>query len=223
MSFAGTYTGMLIANQALLAATGQKDQINWNDPSQSDWLAFKGGGFKWGIPGAAHTEIKLIGQILAAQVMKPEDLAAVGIKGTKGATGGKLTSLREEYAWRQAREYLESKATPAYGLGKELITGQDFMDRPLSFLPWSPKGKVDPKHPPISLGEFAWSRAPIPLSSAAGYVYDQLRKAGASVTDASMWMRAIMVGSASAFAGTDPKPIKDPTPHRTRGQVQVGH
>ena len=223
MSFAGTYTGMLIANQALLAATGQKDQINWNDPSQSDWLAFKGGGFRWGIPGAAHTEIKLIGQILDAQMMKPDDLAAVGIKGAKGATGGKLTSLREEYAWRQAREYLESKATPVYGLGKELITGQDFMDRPLSFLPWSPKGKVDPKHPPISLGEFAWSRAPIPLSSAAGYVYDQLRKAGSSVTDASMWMRAVMVGAASALAGTDPKPLKDSTPHRTRGQVQVGH
>jgi hypothetical protein len=219
MAAATTYTGMLVANQALLAATGQKDQINWNDPSQSDWLAFKGGGFRWGLPGAMHSEIKLIGQIIAAQMMTPEELAAVGIKGSKTATGGKLTSMRQEYAWRQALEYLENKATPLYGLGKELITGQNFMERPM---PWSSE-KGDAKHPPISWGEFAWSKAPIPLSAAAGYVYDQLRKAGANVTDASMWMRAAMVGGASALLGTDPKEVKDSTPHRTRGQVQVGH
>lgn len=214
-----TYTGMLYANQALLGASGQKDKINWNDPSQSDWLAFKWGGMRWGLPGAMHSEIKLIGQIIQAQMMKPEDLAAVGIKGTKGATGGKLTSLREEYAWRQAREYLEAKATPVYGTAKELITGHDWMDRPM---PWVHE-KLDPKHPPISWGEFAWSKAPIPLSAAAGYVYDQLRKNGASVTDASMWMRAAMVAASAATVGTEPKALKDSTPHRTRYQAQVGH
>jgi hypothetical protein len=214
-----TYTGMLYANQSLLAATGQKDQINWNDPSKSDWLGFKWGGMRWSLPGAMHSEINLIGQIIAARSMKPEDLAAVGIKGTKGATGGKLTSLREEYAKRQLIQYLENKATPVYGLGKELITGQNFMERPM---PWS-SDKGDQKHPPISWGEFAWSKAPIPLSAAAGYVYDQLRKAGASVTDASMWMRAVMVGGVSATTGIDLKAVKDSTPHRTRNQAQVGH
>lgn len=219
MAAATTYTGMLVANQALLAATGQKDQINWNDPSQSDWLAFKGGGFRWGLPGAMRSEINLIGQIIAAQSMKPEDLAAVGMSGAKGATGGRLQSLRELYVARQLLQYAKNKATPVVGLEEELRTGRDFMGRPL---PWS-SDKGDAKHPPISWGEFAWSKAPIPLSAAAGYVYDQLRKAGSSVTDASMWMRAVMVGGVSATMGVDPKEVKDSTPHRTRGQVQVGH
>jgi len=214
-----TYTGMLYANQAMLAATGQKDKINWNDPSQSDWLSFKWGGFKWGLPGAMRSEINLIGQIVAAQSMGAEDLARVGIIGPKGATGGRLMSMRELYVARQLWSYAQNKATPAYGLGKELITGHDWMERPL---PWS-SDKGDIKHPPISWGEFAWSKAPIPLSAAAGYVYDQLRKAGASVTDASMWMRAAMVGGASALAGVDPKEVKDPAQHRTRNQAQVGH
>ena len=219
---AATYTGMLMANQALLAATGQKIKINWNDPSQSDWLAFKGGGFRWGLPGAMRSEINLIGQIIAAQTMKPDDLAQVGIIGPKGATGARLMSMRELYVARQLWSYAQNKATPAYGLGKEILTGRDFMERPL---PWS-SDKGDAKHPPISWGEFAWSKSPIPLSAAAGYVYDSLRKAGASVTDASMWMRAVMVGGVSATTGIDPKEIKEPKEpeqHRTRyGQAQVG-
>jgi hypothetical protein len=220
MTAATTYTGMLVANQVLLAASGQKDKINWNDPSKSDWLGFKWGGFQWGLPGAMHTELKLIGQIVAAQTMKPEDLAKVGMMVPHGKVApARLMSLREQYVARQLLQYAQNKATPVYGIGKELVTGHDFMGRPL---PWS-SDKGDVKHPPISWGEFAWSKAPIPLSAAAGYVYDQLRKAGASVTDASMWMRAVMVGGVSATAGIDPKEIKDPAPHRTRYQAQVGH
>jgi hypothetical protein len=221
-----TYTGMLYANQAMLAATGQKDKINWNDPSQSDWLGFKWGGFKWSLPGSMHAEINLIGQIVASQSMTPEQLAAAGMEISRKKSGevakispNRLLSLRQQYVGRQLLSYVQNKATPVYGLGKELITGHDFMGRPL---PWS-SDKGTPKKPPISWGEFAWSKAPIPLSSAAGYVYDQLRKAGASVTDASMWMRAAMVGGVNATTGVDLKAVKDPTPHRTRGQAQVGH
>lgn len=218
MAAVTTYTGMLIANQALLAATGQKDQINWNDPSQSDWLAFKGWGFRLGLPGAMRSEINLIGQIIATQMMKPEDLAKVGIP-AKGATGSWLQTLRELYVARQLMGYGLTKATPVAGVAKELVTGRDWEGR---LLPWShAEGKE--KKPPLSWGEFAWSKAPIPLSAAAGYVYDQLRKNGASVTDASMWMRAAMVGGMAATVGTEPKEVKDSTPHRTRGQVQVGH
>jgi hypothetical protein len=214
MAAAATYTGMLYANQALL---GQK--INWNDPSQSDWLAFKAGGFRWGLPGAMHSEINLIGQIITAQSMKAEDLAAVGVPGAKGATGGRLRSLRELYVARQLLQYAENKATPLVGMGKELITGRNWEDR---LLPWRHAEGKETK-PPVSWGEYAWSKAPIPLSGAAGYVYDQLRKNGASVTDASMWMRAAMVAGASFATGTEPKEVKDPTPHRTRNQAQVGH
>jgi len=220
MAAAGTYTGMLLANQGLLWATGQKDQINWTDPSQSDWLGFKGWGFRWSLPGAMHSEIKLIGQILAAQSMKPEQLAAVGITVPQGKIAeDKLLSLKGEYIARQLLQYAETKATPIYGLGKELITGHDFMGRPL---PWS-ADKGTPKKPPVSWGEYAWSKAPIPLTGAAKYVYEQLRTAGASVTDASMWMRAVMMAGVSATTGIEPKELKEPTPHRTRyGRAQVG-
>jgi hypothetical protein len=215
-----TYTGMLAANQALLAATGQKDQINWNDPSKSDWLGFKGFGFRWSLPGAMHSEINLIGQIIAAQSMKPEELAAVGIPVPHGKIAAdKLSSLRELYVARQLLGYAQKKATPVIGLAEELRTGRDFMGRPL---PWS-ADKGTPKKPAVSWGEYAWSHAPIPLSGAAGYVYDQLRKAGASVTDASMWIRAAIIGGTSTTMGIEPKEIKEPVPHRTRyGHAQVG-
>jgi hypothetical protein len=215
-----TYTGMLWANQGLLAATGQKDQINWNDPSKSDWLGFKGWGFRFSLPGAMHSEINLIGQIIAAQSMKPADLAKVGIMVPRGKIDtGRLMALREEFTWRQLREYAENKATPVYGLGKELLFGHEFTGRPL---PWS-SDKGTPKKPPVSWGEYGWSHAPIPLSGAAKYVYDQLRKAGSSVTDASMWIRAAIISGMASTVGTEPKEIKEPAPHRTRyGHAQVG-
>jgi hypothetical protein len=219
-----TYTGMLAANQGILAATGQKDQINWTDPSQSDWLGFKGFGFRWSLPGAMHSEINLIGQIIAAQSMKPEQLAAVGIPVPHGKIApARLASLRELYVARQLLGYAEMKATPVYGLGKELVTGHDFMGRPLPWVTEKQTPKEAQKHPPISWGEYAWSHAPIPLSGAAKYVYEQLRKAGASVTDASMWIRAAMVGGIAATMGVEPKEIKEPAAHRTRyGHAQVG-
>ena len=217
---AGTYTGMLYANQALLGATNQKDQINWNDPSQSDWLAFKWGGVRWGLPGAMHSEINLIGQIIAAQTMSAKDLAAAGILVPHGKVSTpRMMGLREQYVARQLWSYAQLKATPVYGMAKEIATGHNFMERPE---PWS-SDPGDPKHPKISWGEYAWSKAPIPLSAAAGFVYDQLRSAGASVHDASMWIRAAMVGGVSATTGIDPKAVKDSTQHRTREQTQVGH
>jgi hypothetical protein len=173
-----------------------------------------------------RSEINLIGQIIASQSMTPEQLAAAGMEISRKKSGevakispARLSTLRQEYVARQLIGYAQNKATPVYGLGKEILTGHDFMGRPL---PWS-SDKGTPKKPPVSWGEFAWSKAPIPLSAAAGYVYDQLRKAGASVTDASMWMRAVMVGGVSATTGIDPKEIKDPAQHRTRNQAQVGH
>jgi hypothetical protein len=224
MTAAVTYSGMLAANQGLLAATGQKDQINWTDPSQSDWLGFKGWGFRWSLPGAMHAEINLIGQIIAAQSMKPEQLAAVGISVPRGKIAtDKLLDLRKEYVARQLLDYAKSKATPVIGLEEELRTGHDFMGRPLPF-PWvSDKGTE--KKPPVSWGEYAWSHAPIPLSGAAKYVYEQLRKAGSSVTDASMWIRAAMISGIVSTTGIEPKELKKPAPpHRTRyGQAQVGH
>jgi len=220
MTAAGTYTAMLLANQGLLWATGQKDQINWNDPSKSDWLGFKGFGFRWGLPGAMHSEIKLIGQIIAAQSMKPKDLQKVGIMVPRGKVAeGKLLSLRGEYIARQLLQYAESKATPVYGLGKELVTGHEFTGRPL---PWS-ADKGTAKIPRVSWGEYVWSKMPIPLTGAAQYVFDSLRKAGASVNDASMWIRAAIVAGTSATTGVEPKEIKEPVPHRTRyGHAQVG-
>jgi hypothetical protein len=156
-----------------------------------------------------HAEIKLIGQIIAAQSMKPEELAGVGIPVPHGKIAAdKLLSLRELYVARQLLSYAKSKATPAIGLEEELRTGHDFLGRPL---PWS-ADKGTEKKPRVSWGEYAWSHAPIPLSGAAKYVYEELRKSGASASDALMWIRAAMVGGASGTMGIEPKEIKEPTP-----------
>jgi hypothetical protein len=121
---------------------------------------------------------------------------------------------------RQLLQYAQNKATPAIGLGKELVSGHDFFGRPLPF-PWvSDKGT--PKKPPVSWGEYALSHAPIPLAGAARYVYDELRKSGASAGDAMTWMRAAAIGAISGTTGIE---LKESTPslHQAVRQQRAAH
>ena len=116
-----TYLGMLYANQAILQATHQKDEINWNDPSQSDWLAFKGFGMRIGIPGAMHAEINLVGKIITNQMMTPESLQKAGMMVPKNVDQSKLAALRQDYLKKNLKK--KKQLTLVVALEQELRPG----------------------------------------------------------------------------------------------------
>jgi hypothetical protein len=168
--YALTGLGFLAANQGFLSATGSKQKINFDDPSKSDWMLFKGFGLEGGFPGL-HSELRTIAQILAVPFIQRKDIRHLSYGKAKSA-GEYLQQLASDYAW--------SKAAPAISLGKELFAGEAFPARPL---PWSGE-KGTPAQPKYNWFEYLASKGPIFSSAPVKYIYDQIRAHGANPGEA---------------------------------------
>jgi hypothetical protein len=200
--YALTGLGFLVANQGLLQALGSKQQINLTDPSQADWLKFKGLGIDVGLPGL-HSELRTIAQILAIPFMDKATL--------KQASHGMARS-REDYLRQLAINYAFGKVTPTIGLAKEIFTGEAFPRRPV---PWSGETGT-PKQPRMGWAEYGLSHAPILVTAPAKYFFDQLRKGGMSAFDATAIMKGLIIsaiGATGMHAAAEPEP---PTPEEAK-------
>jgi hypothetical protein len=176
VQYFATGLGFLAVNQGLLSALGvhkKEDQVNFNDPTKSDFLAFKMGGIEGYVPGL-HTEIRTLSKILATAYMSRQQL--------RGETRfSKVASIAGQYGM--------GKLTPTIQRGLEVGLGQDYRGRPV---PWSSdQGTV--KEPRLSWGEYAGEIGPIPLEGPIGYVYDHLKKGGASALDAATITKGLIL------------------------------
>jgi hypothetical protein len=178
MQYFGTMMGFLAVNQGVLSALGQKDQINIDDPTKSDFLAFKGGGLEFSLPGM-HTEIKTLGKLLAASVV--DEKSAQGKAMLRGRS-------KEQALAEIAGQWAMYKAAPSVTTAKEILTRQDWLGRPM---PWSANPGTE-KKPRLSWGEYFGSHLPIPLTGPISYVYDQMRKGGMNVGDAVSVVRGLL-------------------------------
>jgi hypothetical protein len=174
--YLATGLGFLAVNQGLLSALGvhkKEDQVNFNDPTKSDFLAFKMGGIEGYVPGL-HTEIRTLSKILATAYMSRKELRG---------------ESRQTKAAEIVGQYGMAKVTPAIQRGQEILFGQDYRGRPV---PWS-SDQGTAKEPRMSWGEYAGSIGPIPLEGPIGYVYDHLKKGGASSLDAATITKGLII------------------------------
>jgi hypothetical protein len=180
-----TSLGFLAVNEGLLRAFGSKQSVNLKDPSKGDWMAFKGEGLDGYVPGL-HTEVRTLAKILAIwreqSTVPGKRKALVQNPALRGESKRSLTA-------KVLGEYAIGKVEPGIQRGLEIGTGQDWMGRPV---PWS-SDKGTEKKPRLTWGEYAGSVGPIPLDGPTGYVYDQLRKNGASASDSTAIIKALMI------------------------------
>lgn len=169
-----TNLGFLAVNAGVLYALGSKDKINFTDPTQGDFFAFKGSGIEGFVPGL-HTEIRTLAKLLATAFAEKKELRGE----TKFSRSAKVVG-----------QYGMAKLTPTIQRGLEVGFGQDWQGRPL---PWS-KEEGTKKRPKLTYGEYAADIGPIPLSGPIGYVYDQIKKTGASSLEASQIVKALIIG-----------------------------
>lgn len=176
--FLVTNLGFLGVNAGLLYALGSKDEVNFTDPTKSDFMAFKGSGIVGNVPGL-HTEIKTLAKVLAVSFASRQELHGESKFASTAKTVG---------------QYGMGKLTPTIQRGLEVGFGQDWAGRPL---PWSSE-EGTPSKPKLTYGEYAADIGPIPLSGPIGYVYDQLKQSGASSLDASQITKALIIGGLGA-------------------------
>jgi len=186
-----TGVGFLAVNQGLLQALGVNQNVNFTDPTKGDWMSFKAGGLEGYVPGL-HTEIRTVGKILATAFMSSKDL--------HGETRfAKTADIVGQYAL--------AKVSPPIQRTLEVVHGQNWMGRPV---PWS-SDQGTKSRPRLSWGEYAANIGPIPLEGPIAYVYDKLKKGGASAMDALAVTKGLIIaGLGATGVHVQEEPAKKP-------------
>ena len=147
-------------------------------------MKFKGLGLE-GSLGGMDTETHAMAKFLAYSFMTEKQLKKVYPFGTD-----KLAHL-----WSVPQQWAQGKTAPTIQRGMEFAAGTNWEGRPM---PWS----TDPgtaKKPRMSWGEYAGSIGPIPLSGAIKSLYDETRKRGASPSEASSIIKALIIAGFGAL------------------------
>lgn len=191
--FTGALVAGLVANQAILSATKSGQKVNFNDPTKSDWLKFKGAGKEVSVDGGLLDPVRLIGQVVWG------DLVQNRTRNQEFREGSRF-----DKAGHDMLKYMRGKLNPTVGLILDSSTGSDFVGRPLptsipNALFGTPLEK--PKfrdQPAYTWPEWVLQHGPIPLAAGSKIAYDEMRKKGLSHIQAT----DILKGAAYSAAGT---------------------
>ena len=181
--FATIYLGSLALNAGLLKASGSDQEVNFTDPTKSDWLKFKAHGKVITADGGLLDPVRLIGQIAYGDLIKARSAKDVHLKGS-----------RFEAAVHDLGKYVRGKFNPSFGLVVDAATGQDFSGRAV---PWTDEPSMYKSQQPYTWGDFLLSHGPIPVSSGTRVVFDELQKNGMTKPNAA----ALIEGAAAAVIG----------------------
>ena len=210
--FVATNLGFLAVNAGLLSALGSKQKVNYTDPTKGDWFGFKGLGLLGYVPGM-HTELRTLGKVMVASVQgTPFGKKLAELSPSLGFMGKAPFEGRLDTAYDIAKDYAKNKLTPSISRPAEAIMGENWRGQPL---PWSSQefgvnrfGKPDKTKPRLSYGEYLASIGPIPLEGPIGFVYDQIKKTGASAQDSLAIVKGILVSGIGGLGGH----IREETP-----------
>jgi hypothetical protein len=176
---AAGYMAALGVNAAALALSKSDDQINFLDPTSSDWLAFKGDGHVFTAPSNALAPLRM----LVAGVLAPH------VKNANSDFGDRVKS------------YFFGKAHPAVNDIRELLEGKDaFSGRPLPWVSEKPRrlGEGPSKKPGLAWWEYASSKLPILAAQPLGEISQALQDQGVQPDHADTLV-AGLVGTVGAL------------------------
>lgn len=159
------YGTLLAANAGLLSYLGSKQKINFDDPSQSDWLKFKAGDKTIDFTSGVLNPMRLL-TVLGRG-------AYLSVEGTPRELKTKPQDKDFETIGQQARY----KASPIMGTGLDLLTGQDALGNPL---PWSNIRPGFGKHKLDFWTEYVPDQLPIPIEAGVKAAVDGMRSRGMS-------------------------------------------
>lgn len=194
--YLGVLGGGLGVNYGINSALGVKDKenVNWKDPTKSDFLSFKMGGLEWSVPGL-HTEIKFLANVLAISLQQFLSNKEINKESHGFGQWGELA--------KSFGQYQINKIVPGGQLAIELGLGHNWQGRPLPF-PWIDQTS-SPAHPAFGgiaglhgWDEYASTHLPIPMTGPIKYVYDQMRAKGASAFDAMSIIRGLIMAGMGA-------------------------
>jgi len=190
----GTTIALLYANQSLLRLAGSKQQINWTNPTEQDWLKFKGFNKTFDLTGGRRSTMSFIGNMLALPFQSKKDL-----HGTE----------RSDKLFENIGRYLRGKLSPIAGTAFDFGTHKDFEGNVLP--PFDDKPRGDKKH--LSWSEYlALQQVPIPITEAVKTTEKSMEDRGMKKAEVRDVLTGIfwgtVTGATGARVGDEPKKKK---------------
>jgi hypothetical protein len=189
--YLGTLTGFLAVNWGFnkyAQHVDDKDNVNFFNPTKSDWMSFKTNGVEWAVPGL-HTELKFLGVLLVVAYQSALDVTHINKVSHGLGQWGEVGQALGQYTM--------NKMVPGGQIALEGILGHNWQGRPLAFEPWVGKGNA--KHPALSWHEWMASHLPIPLTGPIGVIYADMRAQGASAKNSTDMIKALIWSGVQAL------------------------
>jgi hypothetical protein len=181
------YAALLGVNAGVLAATDSDDEINFTDPSKSDYLKFKVLGKTVDPTGGMQSTLRFLYSMLHPSY--------IGIEGgtrkeMRETPGNKMTNILAT----QARY----KLSPVASTGIDIITQTDAMGRPL----WYSQVKPRRGQSPYEFYEYlAHQQTPIPVAEYFKELTTSMEENGMGKAQIKDYINAIAVGAISGGTG----------------------
>lgn len=177
-----TLTGTLLANSALQNMINPKNPVNITDPDKSDFMKFKFGDI------AVDPTSGMRGTALFIR-----ELAKIPFENKRELHGDKRMAV----LGKDVASYGRGKLAPLYSTGADFFTGQDFSG---NVMPYSDDEPSKHAHK-LTWGEYAWSKAPLPIAEAAEVTYKSALENGADKITLNKVMKGIVSGAISGTTG----------------------
>ena len=182
------YIGLLALNAGVLAAIDSDDEINFTDPSKSDFLKFKIAGRPVDPTGGMTATMRFIHSIFSVPF---------------GERKRKDYKSPQEKVYSSVGTQLRYKLSPFASTAMDLITQQDAIQRQLGFLPF-PWVKQKPKkgEKPFTFTEYmVQQQTPIPFAEGWHELHSSMKAKGMHEAQIDDILKAIAVGGVSGFTG----------------------
>lgn len=177
-----TYAGALAANAAIQNTLHPNNPTNLTNPNKPDYLKFKFGDVTIDPTSGMRGVMNFIYGIGKIPFEQQKEL--------KGDT-------RMQAAGKQAFGYSRGKLAPLYSTIADFFTQQDFNRNPLPFS----NDKPTAGHHKLTWGEYAWSKAPLPVAEAANVAYKAAEENSGSKMIVNNIMTGIVSGAISGSTG----------------------
>lgn len=177
-----TYSAMLLANAAIQNTLNPKNKVNMTHPNKPDFLKFKFGDV---------TIDPTSGMRSVAMFMYT--LGKVPFTSKKDLHGEK----RIKVVGKDIAGYARGKLSPLYSTAADIFTGEDFNGNTMPYSKDKPSGYGHK----LTWGEYAWSKAPLPIAEAANVAYKSAIEHGAHRMTLEHVINGIMSGAISGTTG----------------------
>ncbi len=205
---AGTYIGLLAANEGLLTATGSKQKINFTDPKKPDFLAFKAAGYQLGIISPMLGAIRYLVNMTHAALEERH--------------GAEKKDTRFEEMVTLTGKYGRNKLSPFGGFVTDVAAQADYQNRPLPFSKDKPPAYLSKE----GIGKYTYAEwlgeqfAPIPLEEAIKEVWtDQ----GMSEDRQKHWLGVIATMAVMGGTGARMQPDTEKLPPPPKAEKPKKH